>query len=195
MAQFLLGLAAGARNALPRHIGRGCVSKGVRACRLVPQALGEPMSLLLIRIGLELTTPVEPEVRAWVDLHPDAALASEVELPLQRSSGSVWSARLLTAPNASGYFLYRIGLAAHPGAVWSITVQDGATQSQLLTDGDVAPLTKCWLVGTCPFRVARSHPKNGMRATQSEGGRADRRHSGVLVLLRGGKLPDLREQH
>jgi hypothetical protein len=153
------------------------------------------MSLLLIRIGLELTTTVEPEVRAWVDLHPDAALASEVELPLLRSSDSVWSARLLTSPNASGYFLYRIGLAAHPGAAWSITVQDVATQSQLLTDGDVAPLTKCWLVGTCPFRVVRPHPKNGMYATQSERRRADRRHSGTLVLLRGGKLPDLREQH
>lgn len=149
------------------------------------------MSLLLIRIGLELTTPVEPEVRAWIDLHPDAALASEVELPLQRSSGSVWSARLLTAPNASGYFLYRIGLAAHPGAAWSITVQDAATQRQLLTDGDVAPLTKCWLVGTCPFRIARAHPKNGMYATQAEGGRSERRRSGVLVLLQGGKLSNV----
>ena len=156
------------------------------------------MSLLLIRIGLELTTPVDPEVRAWIDLHPDAALASEVELPLQRRSDWEWTARLLTSPNASGYFLYRIGLAAHPGASWSITVQDAASQRQLLTDGDVAPLTKCWLVGTCPFRVAQPHPKNGMCATQSEGGRSEARsegrRSGGLVLLRGGKLPDMREQ-
>jgi hypothetical protein len=153
------------------------------------------MSLLLIRIGLELTAPVAPEVRAWIDLHPDAALSSEVELPLQRRSDTEWTGRLLTAPNASGYFLYRIGLAAHPGASWSVTVQDSASQRQLLTDGDVAPLNKCWLVGTCPFRVAQTHPKNGMCATQSEGGRSEgrspRRRSGVLVLLQGGKLADL----
>src|SRR5262245_7825415 len=148
------------------------------------------MSLLLIRIGLELTTPVDAEVRAWIDLHPDAALASEVELPLQRSSDSIWSARLLTAPNTSGYFLYRIGLAAHPGASWSITVQDAASQRQLLADGDVAPLTKCWLVGTCPFRIVKPHPNNGMCATQSEGGRSERRRSSALVLLQGGKLAD-----
>jgi hypothetical protein len=154
------------------------------------------MSLLLIRIGLDLTTPVVPEVRAWIDLHPDAALASEVELPLQRDAGSVWSARLLTAPNASGYFLYRIGLAAHPGASWSITVQDTASQRQLLTDGDVAPLSKCWLVGTCPFRMAQPHPKNGMCATQPDGGRSERRRSATtLVLLQGGKLSDCREHH
>lgn len=142
------------------------------------------MSLLLIRIGLNLTTPVVPEVRAWIDLHPDAALASEVELPLERDSESMWSARLLTSPNGSGYFLYRIGLAAHAGAAWSITVHDREGQRQLLSDSDVAPLTKCWLVGTCPFRAAPRHPKNGIgglrrTAVPHEGSRA-----GQLILLR-----------
>ena len=122
------------------------------------------MSLLLIRIGLELKTPVVPEVRAWIDLQPDAALASEVELPLNRVSSAVWTARLLTSPNASGYFLYRVGLAAHPGAAWSITVHDSNGQNELLNDGDVAPMTKCWLVGTCPFRIVEAHPKNGICA-------------------------------
>jgi hypothetical protein len=92
---------------------------------------------------------------------------------------------LLTSANGSGYFLYRIGLAAHAGAAWSITVHDGAGQKQLLSDSDVAPLTKCWLVGTCPFRSAPRHPKNGMggyrRTTvPHQGSRA-----GQLVLLRG----------
>src|SRR5690348_16796011 len=143
------------------------------------------MSLLLIRIGLQLTTPVVPEVRAWVDLHPDAALASEVELPLERNSETEWSARLLTSANGSGYFLYRIGLAAHAGAAWSITVHDGAGHKQLLSDSDVAPLTKCWLVGTCPFRSAPSHPKNGMGSPRRTTVPHQGSRAGQLVLLRG----------
>lgn len=146
------------------------------------------MSLLLIRIGLELNAPVVPEVRAWIDLQPDAALASEVELPLHRASPTVWTARLLTSPNASGYFLYRVGLAAHPGATWSITVHDSSEQHELLNDGDVAPLTKCWLVGTCPFGIVDIHPKNGMCAAGQQSGHSKRRgRSSSLVLLRGGK--------
>jgi hypothetical protein len=143
------------------------------------------MSLLLIRIGLQLTSPVVPEVRAWIDLHPEAALASEIELPLERASDTIWSARLLMSSNGSGYFLYRIGMAAHAGAAWSLTVHDHSGQRELLSDSDVAPLTKCWLVGTCAFRAARRHPKNGIggsrrTAVPHEGSRA-----GQLILLRG----------
>jgi hypothetical protein len=161
--------------------------------RLATAALilqGETMSLLLIRIGLQLTSPVVPEVRAWIDLHPDAALASEVELPLERDGESVWSARLLAGTTGSGYFLYRIGLAAHPGATWSLTVHDGAGRNELLADSDVAPLTKCWLVGTCPFRSQPASPKNRVGAARRTVVPHEQSRSGQLVLLRGGHVAD-----
>ena len=111
------------------------------------------MALIEVRINLESTlASVTPDVRAWVDLRPEGGLESEIELPLLRSSENEWSGAFMLRDRLD--FLYRIGLMAHAGARWSLSVRRRGASRELLADGDTLPLAKSWLVGSCSLTNA-----------------------------------------
>ena len=91
------------------------------------------------------------DVRVWLDHSPELGLGSEHELPLSRSPNNRWSATFVLDGVTHPSFLYRIGVAATPGSVWSLEVRRaGAGQSTtVLADSDVVALPKEWLVGSC----------------------------------------------
>jgi hypothetical protein len=105
-----------------------------------------------LRVQLKGWTETEPAVRAWLDPDLDAGgLASEVELPLRRIDDSEWCAAFLLASPKT--FLYRIGVAAEPGAIWAVWIrQQGVRTREILFDSDVMACPKQWLLGTCIAR-------------------------------------------
>lgn len=128
------------------------------------------MSLVDFRVRLGATEPgCEPAVRAWVDLEPQLSFESELELPLRRIRGSEWTAALSVSDKSPPCFLYRLGLAAHPGAVWSLTVRHRGLARDILIDGDTLALAKCWLVGVC--RIPLAPPLRRGRVQGSDGRR------------------------
>jgi hypothetical protein len=108
------------------------------------------MAMIELHLALEVdATSCQPEVRAWIDVHPDLGLDSELELPLSRREPHHWIG-FFTVPEAwHGYFSYRIGVAAHAGAIWKLAVRRRDCTRALLCDADSLALPKQWLAGTC----------------------------------------------
>jgi hypothetical protein len=103
-----------------------------------------------------------PEARAWVDLEPDGALTRETELALRRTGANDWRGTFAMADAGPRCFLYRVGLVAHAGAEWWLTLRERDHVRPLLSDHDTLAMAKGWLVGTCeltraPHRVDASY--------------------------------------
>jgi hypothetical protein len=108
------------------------------------------MAVIELAVTLELRpASCEPQVRAWIDVRPELGLDSEHELPLMRCSPLQWIGFFTVARVPQTYFLYRIGVAAHPGAIWSLVVRRRDRAYALLWDADSLALPKLWLAGTC----------------------------------------------
>jgi len=144
------------------------------------------MHQLEFHVRLEAEADCLPEVRAWIDLQPDAGLGSETELCLRRAPLNTWVGSFATPLSSAGYFLYRIGLVAHPGALWSLRIRQTHDDREVLSDGDVAPLAKSWLVGTCPLPglAGCSAPAEAIDTTALRAASATLHRNG-LILVRG----------
>jgi hypothetical protein len=110
-----------------------------------------------------------PEVKLWIDLDRGGGLCSETALPLQRH-GTCWHAGFAASNTDPGPFLYRVGIVAHPGAHFWLSMRQADHGHALLNDGDVLHATKSVLVGSWSVVTACS----------------ERLARGSLVLLRGG---------
>lgn len=110
-----------------------------------------------IEIGVERNAP-NPEARFWVDSQSERGLNSEIELPLTRGPGNCWTGTLAIEERSS-QLLYRLGLLAHTGAVWSLTIRNRTRRCTLLSDTDELGAGKAWLTGLCPLPQARSEKR------------------------------------
>lgn len=120
---------------------------------------------LIIDVSIELKTgrtTLVPEARFWVDSQSERGLNSEIELPLKRGSGNSWSGTLAIEKKSS-QLLYRLGLLAHAGAVWSLTIRNRTQRYTLLSDTDELGAGKAWLTGLCPL------PRANVQARQCIG--------------------------
>jgi len=105
------------------------------------------MACYEIKISLSGCTKPAPMVRVWLDPDVNVGSVAEVELPLCRQTDMQWSAAFLLAPPKT--FLYRVGLYAEPGSIWSISIcQRGACCREVFFDSDMLALPKQWLLGT-----------------------------------------------
>jgi hypothetical protein len=102
-------------------------------------------------LNIDVADGIEPQVRMWIDDQQTSDLSSEHEVALVRNALSAWSAEF----DASGPFIYRIGIVASPGSRWSLVFRSvGEEPQELLFDSDELTMTKEWLVGTCePFEA------------------------------------------
>jgi hypothetical protein len=105
------------------------------------------MSDYLITLKLEAVEDSDVQARVWIDSDLPGDLWSEAELPLDRVGHGAWSGRFSAA---QGRFMYRVGMLAQPGTIWSLSIQNLGEQSrELLFDSDEVTLPKEWLVGMC----------------------------------------------
>lgn len=93
------------------------------------------------------------DVRAWIDFDPDGDLYSESELPLRRLGRGKWIGTFCMDGESASTFYYRLGIAAPVGSQWCLTLRDQTRQRDVLVDGDLLGLPKCWLVGSWSQRV------------------------------------------
>jgi hypothetical protein len=113
------------------------------------------MPLIELHVSLEVAAPqCRPEVRAWIDPNPEAGLEGELELPLRRVNGGAWVGAFAIGATHPQRFLYRLGLAAHAGADWSLCIRQRGLKQDILTDRDTLDIAKCWLVGSCNVPAA-----------------------------------------
>jgi hypothetical protein len=92
-----------------------------------------------------------PEARFWLDTQCEVGLMSEHELPLSRRGKHEWHGTLALDEGATPQFLYRLGILAHEGAFWSLTIRNRTRGYTLLSDGDELGSCKAWLTGVCPI--------------------------------------------
>ena len=108
------------------------------------------MALIDLSLYLDVDdTQATSEVRAWIDLQPLVGLGSEIELPLSRRGKREWNGSFAMGEVASGYFLYRVAIAAYAGADWELVIKQRGNATPLLTDADTLAIAKCSLVGSC----------------------------------------------
>jgi hypothetical protein len=88
----------------------------------------------------------KPDVRIWVDPDMLAGLGTETELALRSYANNCWSSAFTVTERASIGFMYRIGITADPGTVWSLEVRECGRA--VLNDSDTVAMPKEWLVGT-----------------------------------------------
>ena len=134
------------------------------------------MPLIEVLLTLEFDeSRCSPQVRAWLDLQPERDLRSEVGLPLERVRDHEWRGAFTIGDREPGHFLYRIGLAAHEGAHWTLELRHHARGRCLpiLTDSDSFALRKQWLVGSCalPHPIPSTRlPNDQPRSLNAAGG-------------------------
>jgi hypothetical protein len=105
------------------------------------------MSDYLITLKLEVDEDSDVQARIWIDSDLPGDLWSEAELPLDRVGPGAWSGQFAAA---QGRFMYRVGMLAQPGTIWSLSIQSlGEQGRELLFDSDEVTLPKEWLVGMC----------------------------------------------
>jgi hypothetical protein len=92
-----------------------------------------------------------PEARFWLDSQCEVGLTTERELPLSRRNNDEWLGTLALDEGATPQFLYRLGVLAHEGAFWSLTIRNRTRGYTLLSDGDELGSCKAWLTGVCPI--------------------------------------------
>jgi len=107
------------------------------------------MALIDLSLRLDVDEQSTAEVRAWIDLQPLVGLGSEIELPLSRRGTGQWVGNFAMGEVASGYFLYRVAIAAQAGADWELVIRQRGITTPLLTDADTLTIAKCSLVGSC----------------------------------------------
>jgi hypothetical protein len=140
------------------------------------------MAMIEISLRLELHEPTcTPEARVWLDLHPDAGLSSEMEVPLWESGRHEWRGRFSVDERACQELAYRVGLFAHADAEWSLSFRKLQRDADLLVDGDRLIASKCWLVGYCNLQ-----PSEKPEAPASRDSKSGQRRRPRLTLLRGG---------
>lgn len=127
------------------------------------------MTLIDLRFSLEVDPACgrNAEIRAWIDLQPEVGLGSEIELPLRRTGKREWIGTFGLGRAGLPYFLYRIGIAAHEGAAWELTIRQRGG-GVLIHDADVSTLAKSWLVGNCDIPL----PRELQSATGNDSARA-----------------------
>ena len=121
--------------------------------------------MAFVELNLQLRCDLDraaPEVRAFVDVEPDGIRTRETELALTRCSPSDWRGSFVIGEHSSRCFLYRVGLVAHAGAEWWLTLRGREDKRPLLADHDTLAMAKGWLVGTCelagaPLRIDTTH--------------------------------------
>ena len=105
------------------------------------------MADYLIKLKLEVDDDSEAQARIWIDSDLPGDLWSETEIPLDRNGHGAWAGQFSAA---DGRFMYRVGMLAQPGTVWSLSIQTlGSRGRELLFDSDQVTLPKEWLVGMC----------------------------------------------
>lgn len=119
------------------------------------------------RVELQLSLPSSavvsiPQVRLLVDLESSRSLHSEIEVALELASRWLFRGGFSIDPAGSSVLLYRLGICAAPGALWTLRVRD-ARGRYLLRDADTLEAPKSWLVGSCPLGGDREQPIPGWR--------------------------------
>jgi hypothetical protein len=105
------------------------------------------MTKYTIQLNLEVDDDSDVQARIWIDSDLPGDLWSEAELSLDRVGPGAWSGQFSAA---QGRFMYRVGMLAQPGTIWSLSIQSlGGNGRELLFDSDEVTLPKEWLVGMC----------------------------------------------
>jgi hypothetical protein len=105
------------------------------------------MADYVITLKLEVDDDSDVQARIWIDSDLPGDLWSEAELPLEHVGPGTWSGQFSAE---HGRFMYRVGILAQPGTIWSLSIQSLIGQvRELLFDSDEVTLPKEWLVGMC----------------------------------------------
>jgi hypothetical protein len=105
------------------------------------------MADYVITLKLEPDDDSDVQTRIWIDSDLPGDLWSEAELQLERVAPGTWSGQFAAE---HGRFMYRVGILAQPGTIWSLSIQSLVAQGrELLFDSDEVTLPKEWLVGMC----------------------------------------------
>jgi hypothetical protein len=105
------------------------------------------MANYLIKLKLEVDDDSDAQARIWIDSDLPGDLWSETEIQLDRLGRGAWAGQFSAA---DGRFMYRVGMLAQPGTVWSLSIQTlGSMGRELLFDSDEVTLPKECLVGMC----------------------------------------------
>jgi hypothetical protein len=108
---------------------------------------------VMIQVTLQLRPNqigYRPEARFWLDAQSESGLGSEIELPLSQDGNHEWSGTV-ALDDSTPQFLYRMGLLAHEGAIWSLSIRNRTLGYTLLSDSDELGSAKAWLTGVCPL--------------------------------------------
>lgn len=105
------------------------------------------MADYVISLKLEVGEDSDAQARIWIDSDLPGDLWSEAELDLDHVGPGEWSGQFTAN---QGRFMYRVGMMASPGTIWSLSIQSlGGQGRELLFDSDEVTLPKEWLVGMC----------------------------------------------
>ena len=63
---------------------------------------------------------------------------------MERSAS--WSSAFMVCVRSENAFMYRIGITAEPGTVWTLEVREKGRE--VLRDSDTVSMPKEWLIGT-----------------------------------------------
>ena len=111
------------------------------------------MTDYLIKLKLEVDADAPAQARIWIDGSIPGDLWSETEIELEHNGRGAYAGRF-SAPD--GRFMYRVGMLARPGTIWSLSIQAlGSKGREVLFDSDEVTLPKEWLVGMCEDRAPR----------------------------------------
>ena len=105
------------------------------------------MAHYVIKLKIDSDEDVQRDARIWVDTDLGGGLSSEAELELLQISEDSWTAHF---SSDSRRFMYRVGMRARPGSIWSLSVQTvGLNRREVLFDSDEVTMPKEWLLGVC----------------------------------------------
>jgi hypothetical protein len=105
------------------------------------------MADYVITLKLEVDDDSDVQARIWIDSDLPGDLWSEAELRLDPLGPGAWSGQFSAT---HGRFMYRVGMLAQPGTIWSLSIQNlGGQGRELLFDSDEVTLPKECLVGMC----------------------------------------------
>jgi hypothetical protein len=140
-----------------------------------------------IRLQVDHSGPA-PQARFWLDSQCEVGLTSERELPLSRRGNHEWRGTLALDEGTTPQFLYRLGVLAHEGAFWSLTIRNRTRGYTLLSDGDELGSCKAWLTGVCPIALVNTQAEAcgggaNTRSTKAAAPRSRRRIAPYLLLI------------
>jgi hypothetical protein len=131
------------------------------------------MALIEVCVHVAVHRRCTPEVRVVLDLLPGrGGLRTEIELPLKQTRRALFVGAFTVPEQSERSFLYRVGVAAHPGATWTLTFRDRGAGCEVLTDSDLMVTRKAWLTGDCI--LGRAPSATGVRPRRGPQGRPRR---------------------